>query len=244
MSFLFLKTQTAKKQSIGYWTGLVASVPIVLGYLPVAMAFGLAAKGAGFAPFEATLISALIFAGASQFVLVSMVATGTPILFAALICLALNIRHLIYGPSLATKLKADRDKRLAIISFGITDEVFSTSLSQLGNIDKQYQMNWLMGLEAGAYFTWVTATWVGAYLGDIAIKYLPVIEPAFSFALPALFLTLVMPMIRKDTILIVIGVALISIILIHSGLGAYATLTAAILGPVIWLITRGKGWNH
>ena len=51
--------------------GLISSMPIVIGYFPVAVTFGINTVTLGFSPFEAILSSMLIFAEASQFVLIS-----------------------------------------------------------------------------------------------------------------------------------------------------------------------------
>ena len=48
--------------------GVRAALPIVVGYLPVGMAFGVLARKAGLSPVEAGSMSFLVYAGASQFV--------------------------------------------------------------------------------------------------------------------------------------------------------------------------------
>ena len=60
----------------GLREGAKASLPIVLGYLPVGMAFGIMAQKAGITAFEAGLMSFLVFAGASQFIAVEMISKG------------------------------------------------------------------------------------------------------------------------------------------------------------------------
>lgn len=45
--------------------GAKAALPIVLGYLPVGMAFGILARKAGLTTFEVGLMSLLVYAGAS-----------------------------------------------------------------------------------------------------------------------------------------------------------------------------------
>jgi predicted branched-subunit amino acid permease len=59
--------------------GVREAIPLLGGYLPVALSFGLVASQAGFSTLEATAISALIYAGASQFLFVGMIATGLSI---------------------------------------------------------------------------------------------------------------------------------------------------------------------
>ncbi len=237
-----LLSQNDTNQNIKtYFQGVGASLPIVMGYFPVAVAFGLAAKDAGFSPAGAALISLLIFAGASQFALVGMIAGGSSIIVASMVCFALNARHLVYGPSLSTKFKTPDNKWLSLASFGLTDEVFSTALSRLHRIEGKAQIAWLLGLETGAYFTWVFATWLGAFSGDIVIGYLPALETALSFSLSALFLTLLVLMIDKKTVIPALVVTVVSVGFIKYNLSSYTILAGAVIGPVIWLSLRRIG---
>lgn len=56
--------------------GVLDSLPIVIGYLPVAFAFGLNAVKLGFTPLEGLFISCIIYAGASQFVITTLLSAG------------------------------------------------------------------------------------------------------------------------------------------------------------------------
>lgn len=58
----------------------------MLGYLPTAVAFGLVAREAGLGVTDAVLVSVVIFAGASQFALVGLVAAGSAVPVAAATC--------------------------------------------------------------------------------------------------------------------------------------------------------------
>ena len=62
----------------GLKQGIIDGLPLLGGYIPVAISFGVIAIQAGFSTLEATLISVFIYAGASQFLLVAMVASGAP----------------------------------------------------------------------------------------------------------------------------------------------------------------------
>lgn len=225
-----------------YLRGLGASFPLVLGYFPVAIAFGLAAKGAGFSAMGAGLISAFIFAGASQFAFIGMISGGTSIVLASMVCLALNLRHIVYGPGLSLKLKGMDKKFLPIISYGLTDEVFSTAISKLDRIKGKDQAPWILGLETGAYFTWVFASYIGGFSGEIILGFLPFLKPALSFALPALFLTLLVLMVDGKTIIPVIVSAFAAWLLICLGYSSYSMPGAALTGPLTFYILRRGAW--
>ena len=56
--------------------GILASLPIFIGYIPVAITFGLLAKTTGLTLLESFLFSALVFAGASQFMALQLMSLG------------------------------------------------------------------------------------------------------------------------------------------------------------------------
>lgn len=63
--------------------GLLAALPIALGYFPIAFAFGTAATGQGLSAAEAVALSVIVYAGAAQFLTLALLASGAPLLVAA-----------------------------------------------------------------------------------------------------------------------------------------------------------------
>ncbi|MGB8001959.1 MAG: AzlC family ABC transporter permease, partial [Anaerobacillus sp.] len=64
-------TSISKKES-GFVDGLKAGVSIAVGYMPVALTFGLLARSSGLSLYEAVLMSVLVFAGAAQYITLSL----------------------------------------------------------------------------------------------------------------------------------------------------------------------------
>ena len=93
--------------------GLLASVPIVIGYAPVAFSFGIAATRAGLSVAEAVTLSLVIYAGASQFLALALITSGAPVLVAAFSLIAMNLRHVLYGPALMKQAGKDARTRHA-----------------------------------------------------------------------------------------------------------------------------------
>ena len=61
-------------------SGLADAWPMFLAYIPIALLWGTLAAAKGFSPLEALLMSALVYAGASQFVAIEMWANPLPLL--------------------------------------------------------------------------------------------------------------------------------------------------------------------
>jgi len=165
--------------------GLFASLSIGAGYLPVAFSFGLAALQAQLSPPVALLVSALVYAGASQFALVALVAAGGSLLSVVATVALMNVRHVFYGPVILGKLRGDAHPGsgaadgagqtsgaqglgvpLPLLAFGLTDEVFARAVGGLSDLPLAGRPYWFAGLELGAYASWLLGTALGATLGQ------------------------------------------------------------------------------
>ena len=237
----------------GLTEGLRAAVPIVLGYLPAAVAFGVAARAAGLNTIEVVLMSLVVFSGASQFALVGLVAAETSWLVMAAISLVLGTRHLLYGPSLAPHLSSMTTERAAAAAFGLTDEVFavaSTKLSERRPVERTSgtDFGYLLGLGTGAYVSWALGTWSGAVAGMTVVVALPSLSPALSFALPALFVALLVSLTTSGDVVpgstsrpvavAIITAAIVAVALHLVALESWSVPAAGVSGPAAGLLFR------
>ena len=200
--------------------GLAYSFPIVIGYLPVAVTFGVVATAVGFSKLETLMASALIFAGASQFALVSILPES--FLAGIAVPVALNLRHLVYSSIISQQV---RMRSPLITAFGLTDEVFATSL----NSPKDERFMW--GLELGAYSAWVLGTLLGVYAGSFLISYQNLYS-SLVFSLTALFLVLLLPNLKgKHAISAVFG-GMIALLFHYLGQTSAGIIAAGIVAPL------------
>lgn len=177
--------------------GLGASLPIVMGYFPIAFSFGVAATRAGFSEVEASALSLIIYAGASQFLALALLSSGAPVLVAAFTLIAMNLRHLLYGPALMREAGEEATTRHAWAwAWGLTDEVFGQALGALARGQK-FSEPYMFGLGLGAYASWVSGTVVGAYAGGGALEGWPAVNAGLGFMLPALFLALLLSILSR-----------------------------------------------
>jgi 4-azaleucine resistance transporter AzlC len=191
--------------------GLTASLPIVMGYFPIAFSFGVAASRAGFTEAEAFALSLIIYAGASQFLALALLTSGAPVLVAAFALIAMNVRHVLYGPALMRQAGPEASTRHAWAwAFGLTDEVFGQALGSLAR-GQTFSEPYMFGLGLGAYASWVSGTVVGAIAGSGALEGWPSLNAALGFMLPALFLALLLSILnrRQVPVIAVAGVATI-----------------------------------
>lgn len=231
---MYSRLQSQKKNNLvninGFFKGVGQSAVIAMGYLPVAIAFGVTSVEMGLSSAEAIMASVFIFAGASQFMLVALWNKGTNILMISLIMFFINLRHIFYGPSLLSGIRADHRFLIPIVSFGITDEVYAASLAKSDSIGEEEKLSWTIGLETGAYASWVTGTAIGAMIGNQILRNYPVIESTLSFALPALFLSLFLNIYKSSNFIMLIATSLPVIILNYLGFPSAAIISGIISG--------------
>lgn len=238
--------------SRGFPEGLRASFPIVVGYLPAAVAFGVAARGAGLGVAETVAMSLIVFSGASQFALAGLLAAGASWVVMAAISLVLGVRHVLYGPSLAPNLRRTSTGRVAVAAFGLTDEVFAVASAMLPRRPLAANLSRLLGLGTGAYASWALGTWIGAVAGSAVVDALPSFAPALSFALPALFVALLVSLARSapspaagrarsPVTGAILGAAAVAATLYLTGLESWSVPAAGVAGPVVGLLLIRRG---
>nr|WP_319565501.1 AzlC family ABC transporter permease [uncultured Rhodoferax sp.] len=160
---------------------LSLSVPVAMGYVPLGMVFGFLFVQAGAPWWLALTASVFVYAGASQFMMVPMLAAGLPVASIALATLVVNLRHMFYGLSLLNKLPSQPGARWYLV-FALTDETYSV-LTTLPPGTRAGQMVTVALLNQG---WWVLGTLLGAVIGAQAQIGLV----GLDFALAALFAVL------------------------------------------------------
>lgn len=211
-----------------FWDGLATSVPLILGYFPIAFSFGVAATGAGLSRLEAMALSVIVYSGASQFLAIALIASGAPLLVAVFTLTAMNLRHVLFGPALLKRVGAGATKRYAWVwAFGLTDEVFGATLGALAR-GQVFSEPFMFGLGLGAYAAWLSGTTVGVFAGGGALDGWPAVSAGLEFMLPALFLALLLSILKRAQ-LPVIAVAAATTVAVTLLWGATAGLLAGMI---------------
>jgi 4-azaleucine resistance transporter AzlC len=184
--------------------GLKSGIPIALGYIPIAIAFGLLTKTNGLPNYVAILMSLFVFAGASQFIGVSLLALGTSPIQIVTTTFILNFRHFLMSSSLALRIQENVSKSfLSLLSFGITDETFS--VASLRDGDKLHP-NYILGLNLIAFTAWNLGTIIGVFA---AVGLPKSIADSMGIALYAMFIGLLLPSIKKSLPLFLVALTAI-----------------------------------
>ncbi|AIY06094.1 branched-chain amino acid ABC transporter permease [Planococcus sp. PAMC 21323] len=172
--------------------GLKAGTSIAIGYFPIALTFGLLAKTTGLSLVQATAMSIFVFAGASQYIALSLITAGVAPVVIVLNTFVVNIRHFLMTAALNEKVEPDDRWKKALYAFGITDETFSVLAIQK---NKKITTAFAAGVIAIAYGSWVVFTSIGHLIGANLPQFL---QAAMSIALYAMFIGLLVPSMRGN----------------------------------------------
>ena len=218
--------------------GLIASLPIVLGYFPIAFSFGVAATRSGFTAAEAVALSLIIFAGASQFLALALLTSGAPVLVSAFTLIAMNLRHILYGPALMREAGREAGTRHAWAwAFGLTDEVFGQALGALAR-GQRFSEPYMFGLGLGAYASWVSGTLTGAVAGGGALDGWPALGAGLGFMLPALFLALLLSILSRRQLPVIAVAGAVTVVATLAISATSGILLGMLAGALAGLVRR------
>lgn len=179
--------------------GFIAALPVILGYLPVAIAFGLLAKNTGLSFRDTGLFSIVVYAGAAQFMALDLILAGVSTSGIILATFLLNLRHLMMTASLSIRLK-DIDRRfLPFVAYGITDETFSVLSFSKDKLDLPYVLT--VNILSNA--SWVVGSIIGFLVGEILPQTL---QSSLGIGLYAMFVALLFPNFKNGKSIIVLSI--------------------------------------
>src|SRR5690625_739206 len=157
------------------------SIPIAMGYIPAAIAFGVLMRAAGFPFWWALALSVFLYSGAAQFALIPMLTQAIHPLSMWVNISSINLRHIFYALPLLKSLPKKRAQR-AYCLFGLTDESFSTLMTLRRSEQRRIMLPFIFFNQ----LSWVLGTLIGLLLGGELIELIPNLD----FALTALFIIL------------------------------------------------------
>ncbi|USD66289.1 AzlC family ABC transporter permease [Vibrio sp. SCSIO 43136] len=231
--------KTTTLQRSPWLEGVKDALPLMGGYVPVAISFGLIATQSGFGIWETVAISILIYAGASQFLFIAMIASGAPWWLVLVMTLLINARHVVYGPNIAKYMS--NSPWWIVLMHGLTDQIFALALTRFPQLAPNERMGWYIGAGLMAWMSWISGTAMGAIAGEELIGRFPLLETVLPFALPALFLVLLAPRFNSRLWLITLaGTSIVALTIKLFGFNNAAIPLAACCGALLYYATKHR----
>ncbi len=168
-----------------------STFPVLFGYLPLGMAFGILFQDMGYPWYLATLMAIFVYAGAAQFMVIGLLTAGAGLTEIFIATFLLNSRHIFYGLSMLKKYGNWSFKKI-YLAFGLTDETYSL-VTTIEPPDKVKQKDYYFTITALNHAYWVAGCTLGAWTGT-AIQ---INTKGMDFALTALFVVLLIEQWKK-----------------------------------------------
>lgn len=189
---------TVQNQSSQLKLGIQGGLTIAIGYMPIAITYGFIAKSTELSLLETVLMSAFVYAGASQYMALDMIARSVGMIEIVITTFIVNIRHFLMSASLNEKTERVARWKKALYAFGITDETFSVAAVQKDKLSASY----MFGLNITAYSSWVFFSAVGFLIGEILPEFF---QEGMSVALYAMFIGLLVPSMKGNRKVVILA---------------------------------------
>jgi len=220
----------------GALRGARSCAPSAVSGFAIGLVFGVLARQAGLGAAEAGIMSALVFAGASQFVVLGLWAAPAPVAAVALAALIVNLRHLLMGAALAPHFRGlSRLKAYGSVFF-MADENWALAM---GEFDKgRRDAAFLIGGGFVMFASWTTSTLIGGSLGQ---NFGDPARWGLDFAFTAVFLTLLCGMWRgRSDLLPWIAAAVVAVAAERWLPGQWYILLGGLSGSLAGVMRRGS----
>jgi len=202
---------------------VTASFPVLLGYMAIGVAFGLMLTQAGYPWYLALLMSAVMYAGAGQYLAVGLFVSGAGLAEAVLLQFVVNARHIAYGLTMLGRF-AGAGRLKPYLVFALSDETFALLSAVPEDRPDKERFMFTVALLDQCYWT------AGSVAGAIAGSLLPFGLEGVGFALTALFVVLMIeqaervrraaPFVVSAAVAVAAAVALPSRVALLSALAA------------------------
>jgi 4-azaleucine resistance transporter AzlC len=222
----------------GWLAGVSRAAPIVLGYVPIGLAYGVLAQKAGLSALNTLLMSLLVYAGSAQLIAVGLFAGGASPLSIVLTTFVVNLRHLLMSAAVAPYLRRWGKLQLAAFAYQLTDETFAVHSAQFasGGVPGRAEV---FATNATSQVAWVFGTALGVLLGRVITDVKPL---GLDYALSAMFVALLVLQI-KDCVQVVVALlaGVVSVGLLLMDLDRWNVIVATVIVATIGVVL--ERWN-
>ena len=161
------------------------AMPLIISGIPFALVVGLAITESGIGNLLGWSSAPIIFAGAAQLTLVTLLGSGAAVLAAITAALVINVRHLMYSAAMAPVFqKQPRWFRWAA-PYILIDQIFAISILRKDDDPRDFRTYYLSAAALFIVF-WYVFVALGLLIG-------PVVPESWQleFAVPVMFIGIV-----------------------------------------------------
>lgn len=195
-----------------FWQGVRGGFPVMLSASPFGALFGALAVDNGFSVYDAMLMSATVYAGASQMVGIELFGNNIQPWLIVLSIFAVNFRHILYSASIARHIRHFSGLQKFFGFFLLVDPQYAET-EKRAERGEPISFAWYLGFAMIIYLPWQMMTLLGAIFGQM------IGDPraiGLDVLLPIYFMGLVLGFRRRDNWLPVVAVSsVVSVAAMH-----------------------------
>lgn len=174
--------------------GVVATIPLVIAAFPFGVVFGAMAQTIDLTALQTVGMSALVFAGSSQFIAVTLLASAASFPVIVFTIFIVNLRHMLYSANLITRAKKWPHYWRVPLAFWMTDETFAAVSGKLLRQPETSGLRWFyFGSAIFMYSFWQLSSLTGFLLGQ---KLPGLADWGLEIAMIVAFIGIVVPVLK------------------------------------------------
>ena len=174
--------------------GVVATIPLVIAAFPFGVVFGAMAQTIDLTALQTVSMSALVFAGSSQFIAVTLLASAASFPVIVFTIFIVNLRHMLYSANLITRAKKWPHYWRVPLAFWMTDETFAAVSGKLLRQPETSGLRWFyFGSAIFMYSFWQLSSLTGFLLGQ---KLPGLADWGLEIAMIVAFIGIVVPVLK------------------------------------------------
>ena len=199
------------------------SIPGGLAYFPMGVIYALLFIKHGYPGWLCPFFGLFIYAGAIQFLALTLVAIGTPLPMIALSVLPLAIRNSFYGITMLERYKQAGWFRKSYLAQSLVDATYSTLLTG-PRYEGENDLRYCTYLSLFIQFEWILGIFAG-----LLLNYWIAMPPRVEFCLTTFFAASALEMMLKRFDLRVVSIAAAGLVIAYTFTPNYLFLSSIAL---------------
>jgi 4-azaleucine resistance transporter AzlC len=146
--------------------GMQDTFPLIVAAIPFGIVYGALGTAQGISAWTLMAISLVVFAGASQFIAITLLAAGANLSIIVLTVFIVNLRHMLYSISLLNIVRNISPWKRIPMAFSLTDETYATVIHRLNTDPIDNVGAYYLGSAFFMYTNWQLCSFIGIIAGN------------------------------------------------------------------------------